>query len=369
MGGGMSQVLDGLFLGNIRDAEDAAALSASGVTHIVSVHNNAKALLPEMTYLCITASDSSRQNLVQHFRPCIKFIHENRLRGAGCLVHCLAGVSRSATLVVAYLMAVTPFGWEDCLSAVKSVRSYVDPNLGFQQQLQEYEMTLVKEMCDRNSGRRLRQWLIEQIDSSQYPGLVWENDDKTLFRIPWKHAGKQDYNQEVDASIFKAWAIFKGKFKEGDRAEPATWKTRLRCALNKSPDFEEVTERSQLDISEPYKVYRIVPEEEQKGKVLGTNLNELTEMDCSSSELESSTDDFLVNIKRSPSPPKDACQRLPSHDWWYSPAAVIHGVEGYNMYSSSSSDTFSPDVTLKFAPILNAAPETRYNVTSDIPPC
>lgn len=62
----------------------------------------------------------------------------------------------------------------------------------------------------------------------------------------------------------QAWAIFKGKFKEGDKAEPATWKTRLRCALNKSPDFEEVTDRSQLDISEPYKVYRIVPDEEQK---------------------------------------------------------------------------------------------------------
>ncbi len=60
--------------------------------------------------------------------------------------------------------------------------------------------------------------------------------------------------------------MFKGKFKEGDKAEPATWKTRLRCALNKSPDFEEVTERSQLDISEPYKVYRIVPEGEQKSE-------------------------------------------------------------------------------------------------------
>lgn len=65
--------------------------------------------------------------------------------------------------------------------------------------------------------------------------------------------------------------MFKGKFKEGDRAEPATWKTRLRCALNKSPDFEEVTERSQLDISEPYKVYRIVPEDEQKSKSVGSS--------------------------------------------------------------------------------------------------
>lgn len=66
----------------------------------------------------------------------------------------------------------------------------------------------------------------------------------------------------------QAWAVFKGKYKEGDKAEPATWKTRLRCALNKSPDFEEVTERSQLDISEPYKVYRIVPEEEQKSELV-----------------------------------------------------------------------------------------------------
>uniref|UniRef100_A0A8C7YXH0 Interferon regulatory factor 8 n=1 Tax=Oryzias sinensis TaxID=183150 RepID=A0A8C7YXH0_9TELE len=118
-----------------------------------------------------------------------------------------------------------------------------------------------------SGGRRLKQWLIEQIQSGQYSGLQWEDDNHSMFRIPWKHAGKQDYNQEVDASIFKAWAVFKGKFKEGDKAEPATWKTRLRCALNKSPDFEEVAERSQLDISEPYKVYRIVPEEEQKSEI------------------------------------------------------------------------------------------------------
>ncbi|XP_012710555.1 interferon regulatory factor 8 [Fundulus heteroclitus] len=144
-----------------------------------------------------------------------------------------------------------------------------------------------------SGGRRLKQWLMEQIQSAQYSGLQWEDESRTMFRIPWKHAGKQDYNQEVDASIFKAWAVFKGKFKEGDKAEPATWKTRLRCALNKSPDFEEVTERSQLDISEPYKVYRIVPEEEQKhGKVpvmpmTGTSSSgELADMDCSPTEIE-----------------------------------------------------------------------------------
>lgn len=50
---------------------------------------------------------------------------------------------------------------------------------------------------------KLRQWLIDQIDSRRYPGLIWENDDKSIFRIPWKHAGKQDYNRDEDAALFK----------------------------------------------------------------------------------------------------------------------------------------------------------------------
>ncbi|XP_074492340.1 interferon regulatory factor 4-like [Sebastes fasciatus] len=112
---------------------------------------------------------------------------------------------------------------------------------------------------------KLRQWLIEQVGSGKYPGLVWENDEKSIFRIPWKHAGKQDYNRDEDAALFKAWALFKGKFREGiDKPDPPTWKTRLRCALNKSNDFEEMVERSQLDISDPYKVYRIIPEGAKK---------------------------------------------------------------------------------------------------------
>lgn len=54
---------------------------------------------------------------------------------------------------------------------------------------------------------KLRQWLIDQIDSGKYPGLVWENEEKSVFRIPWKHAGKQDYNREEDAALFKVIGI------------------------------------------------------------------------------------------------------------------------------------------------------------------
>ncbi|XP_064414694.1 dual specificity protein phosphatase 22-A isoform X2 [Latimeria chalumnae] len=148
MGNGMTKIVEGLFLGNIRDSEDSENLAKNGVTHILSIYNNAKPVLEDMTYLCIPAADSTSQNLIQHFKECIRFIHESRLHGGGCLVHCLAGVSRSTTILVAYLMTVTNFGWEECFSAVKTVRSYAGPNLGFQQQLQEYEMTLVNEMSE-----------------------------------------------------------------------------------------------------------------------------------------------------------------------------------------------------------------------------
>lgn len=113
----------------------------------------------------------------------------------------------------------------------------------------------------------LKEWLIAQINSGQFEGLCWDDERKTMFRIPWKHAAKKDYKQTEDAALFKAWAVYKGKYREGrDKADPTMWKTRLRCALNKSTDFAEVPERNQLDITEPYKVYRIQdnPETVQK---------------------------------------------------------------------------------------------------------
>lgn len=68
----------------------------------------------------------------------------------------------------------------------------------------------------------------------------------------------------------QAWAVYKGKYTEGrDKADPTMWKTRLRCALNKSTDFQEVPDRNQLDITEPYKVYRI---QLDNGQIGGTKI-------------------------------------------------------------------------------------------------
>lgn len=47
---------------------------------------------------------------------------------------------------------------------------------------------------DIASRQRLRPWLIAKIDSGNIPGLEWLNAEKTKFKIPWKHAGKQGWD-------------------------------------------------------------------------------------------------------------------------------------------------------------------------------
>nr|XP_057915427.1 interferon regulatory factor 9 isoform X2 [Doryrhamphus excisus] len=145
--------------------------------------------------------------------------------------------------------------------------------------------------------RKLRSWIVEQVSSGKYPGLVWDDEDRTMFRIPWKHAGKQDFRKDEDAAIFKAWAEFKGKTADSN---PAAWKTRLRCALNKSPEFSEVPERAQLDISEPYKVYRLVPLKEQGIQMAKRKCREKASRRCkrrrSSSSSSSSDETESVDI-------------------------------------------------------------------------
>ncbi|KAL4646444.1 dual specificity protein phosphatase 22-B-like [Arapaima gigas] len=139
MGNGINKVLPHLYLGNFKDARDKEQLARYNITHILSIHDSAAPLLQEMTYLCIPASDLPSQDLTQHFKESIKFIHESRLKGEGCLVHCLAGVSRSVTLVVAYIMSVTSLGWQDALAAVRVARPCAGPNVGFLRQLEDFE--------------------------------------------------------------------------------------------------------------------------------------------------------------------------------------------------------------------------------------
>lgn len=56
---------------------------------------------------------------------------------------------------------------------------------------------------EEGAKMHMKEWLIAQIESGIYEGLCWEDEDKTMFRIPWKHAAKKDYKQTADAALFK----------------------------------------------------------------------------------------------------------------------------------------------------------------------
>ncbi|UYV84276.1 DUSP22, partial [Cordylochernes scorpioides] len=133
------KILSGLYLGNIRDAKDADQLAANNITQILSIHDNAKKIVKDKEYLCILASDSPYQNLIQYFPMCNDFITQARQAGGGVLIHCVAGVSRSATLAAAYLMASGGLSTKDALTLVKAARSVIRPNIGFRDQLLQFE--------------------------------------------------------------------------------------------------------------------------------------------------------------------------------------------------------------------------------------
>ncbi|XP_075224600.1 dual specificity protein phosphatase 22 [Lycorma delicatula] len=169
MGNGMNKVLPGLYVGNYRDSKDATQLDRYNITHIVAIHDAARKLHSDKHYLCVMASDTPDQNLTQYFPLCNDFIHAARLRGGNVLIHCLAGMSRSVTVAVAYIMSVTSLNWKEALKVVRVGRSVANPNFGFQRQLQEFEVSRLLE-----ERRRLKE---------RFPSLALVASDEEQCKI------------------------------------------------------------------------------------------------------------------------------------------------------------------------------------------
>ena len=66
---------------------------------------------------------------------------------------CTAGISRSATICIAYLMKNEGMGLEEAFALVKEARKFIKPNPGFMKFLEKYETRCINERKAAHRGR------------------------------------------------------------------------------------------------------------------------------------------------------------------------------------------------------------------------
>jgi len=110
-----------------------------GITHVLSVCPEYPSKGPR--HLCIPVQDSEYEDLLIHLPQACHFIQTALDAGGKVLVHCVMGISRSVTVVCAFLMETRHMSSINALSYVKKRRPQIHPNYGFIKQLKVFEET------------------------------------------------------------------------------------------------------------------------------------------------------------------------------------------------------------------------------------
>ena len=134
----------GLYIGSKFDAMDSKKLKDLNITSVLTVASDLGLVFnpKEFTHKVIPAEDYETFSIIKYFEEAVTFIREN-IKTRNVLVHCHAGMSRSSTMVIAYLMTEKKMELEESLKYHRSRRSRIaGPNSGFAKQLQVYEETL-----------------------------------------------------------------------------------------------------------------------------------------------------------------------------------------------------------------------------------
>jgi len=159
----LSKVTDKLYLGSEKDVFllTDAEVNEKNITRILSVQQNSienQKFYPEneiikdkfknIKFMHVKASDVTSANLIDDFERCIDFIDENDEKGdddnnlGATIVHCQAGISRSATVCLAYLIKKRGYTLDEAFEYLKNCRSCIGPNFGFLGQLKIFEQNL-----------------------------------------------------------------------------------------------------------------------------------------------------------------------------------------------------------------------------------
>ena len=132
-------VLPNLIMGSQDVAASEQLLKEYKVTHVLSLVELKFPLPNGITHHYVQCLDVPEEALP--INECINFITS----ATGCvLVHCNAGVSRSAAVVIAYLMYIKSWTYLEAFDFLKTKRPCIKPNDGFIKQLLKYEEVIVK---------------------------------------------------------------------------------------------------------------------------------------------------------------------------------------------------------------------------------
>lgn len=134
----MSQIFSNLYLGAYINAVDFKWLVDRKITHIVNLSQLPNIYQNNFNYLKIDIYDSETENISIYFNTIANFI-EQALQQGGCVfVHCMAGISRSSTVLIAYLVLKRNLSLPDAINLVHRARPQINPNRGFLSQLYHY---------------------------------------------------------------------------------------------------------------------------------------------------------------------------------------------------------------------------------------
>lgn len=137
------KIEDNLYLGNLTAATDVKWLRKNKISHILTIDScplpRQIQELPDITLKYIQLTDIPREDILTYFENSYEFIDHAIKSNGNILVHCWYGVSRSATLVIAYIMKKYELTVTDAYDIVKNKRRFVNPNSGFLAQLKLYE--------------------------------------------------------------------------------------------------------------------------------------------------------------------------------------------------------------------------------------
>lgn len=142
----VGNVFEFLYFGSQDIACDINILSSLQITDILSVGVTVPTKT-KFTYKFIEAYDLPTFNMTNIFDDCFLYIDNIRLLNRRVYIHCNAGISRSPTIIIAYVMKYLKLDFQDAFKFVKETRLTINPNAGFILQLKDYESYLKTNLC------------------------------------------------------------------------------------------------------------------------------------------------------------------------------------------------------------------------------